>query len=162
MQRIINIVSGARRAADIQDSTLDLKGKVLDVLESIESSGTFAAFQQLDGFVDPQVFVPGVGKIQLPLQKQTARSLIEACHQAPFGKGEKTVVDVSVRNTWELNASQFELRNPSWPKYLHTITQSALQELGFDEDAMLGVRAEPYKMLLYEEGAMFKPHKEYV
>jgi hypothetical protein len=25
-----------------------------------------------------------------------------------------------------------------------------------------GIKAELYKMLLYEEGAMFKPHREYV
>ena len=144
-----------------QDSIPDLKEGLSDALDQIESSGKFAAFERLDGFVDPKVFVPGIGRIQLPLQEQTARSLIQACHQAPFGKGEQTIIDISVRNTWELNADQFELRNPTWPKYVKQITRSALKELGFDEEDMFGVRAELYKLLLYEKGAMFKPHKEY-
>jgi hypothetical protein len=145
-----------------QDSTLDLKQGLSDALGLIQSDAKFAAFDQLDGFVDPKVFVPGIGHIQLPLQEQTARSLIQACHQAPFGKGEQTIVDISVRNTWELNADQFELRSPTWAKYIKQITRSALKELGFNEDDMFGVRAEVYKLLVYEKGALFKPHKEYV
>lgn len=146
----------------LRDSLLNLKAGFLDALDSIQSSGMFAAFEQLDGFVDPEIFVPGIGSIPLPLQEQTARSLIQTCHQAPFGKGEQTVYDTSVRNTWELDANQFELRNPAWAKYIKQITRSALKELGFDEDDIFGIRAELYKLLLYEKGAMFKPHKEHV
>ena len=143
-----------------QNAILNLKERLSDILDLIQSSGKFAAFEQLDSFVDPKVFVPGIGSIRLPLQEQTARSLIQTCHQAPFGKGEQTIIDISVRNTWELDASQFELRNPAWAKYIKQITRSALKELGFDEEDMFGVRAELYKLLLYEKGAMFKPHKE--
>jgi hypothetical protein len=145
-----------------QDSILDLKEELSDTLDSIQSSGKFAAFEQLDSFVNPDVFVPGIGSIRLPLQEQAARSLIQKCHQAPFGKGEQTIIDISVRNTWELDATQFELRNPAWPKYIKQITRSALKELGFDEEDMFGIRTELYKLLLYEKGAMFKPHKENV
>lgn len=146
--------------SSLKDSLLNLKAGLSDALDSIQSSGMFAAFEQLDGFVDPEIFVPGIGSIQLPLQEPTARSLIQTCHQAPFGKGEHTIYDTSVRNTWELDANQFELRNPAWAKYIKKITRSALKELGFDEDDMFGVRAELYKLLLYEKGAMFKPHKD--
>jgi hypothetical protein len=146
----------------LQDSILDLKKELWDALDSIQSSGKFAALVQLDSFVDPEVFVPGIGNIQLPLEEQVARSLIQACHQAPFGKGEQTMIDMSVRNTWELDANQFELRNPAWPKCIKQITRSALKELGFDEEDMFGLRAELYKLLLYEKGAMFKSHKENV
>ena len=154
----------ADREPDVssQDSILDFKEELLDALNSIQSSGKFASFEQLDNFIDPEVFVPGIGSIRLPLQEQAARSLIQICHQAPFGKGEQTVVDTSVRNTWELDADKFELRNPAWAKYLKQITRSALKDLGIDEDDMFGVRAELYKLLLYETGALFKSHKENV
>jgi len=144
------------------DYILNLKEGLSDALDSIQSSGKFAAFEQLGSFVDPEIFVPGIGCIRLPLQEQTARSLIQTCHQAPFGKGDQTIIDISVRNTWELDANQFELRNPAWTKYIKQITRSALKELGFDEEDMFGIRAELYKLLLYEKGAMFKPHKENV
>jgi hypothetical protein len=139
-----------------------IKAELSRTLHSIQSSGNFAVFEQLESFVDPGLFVPGIGKIHLPLQEQTARSLVQTCHQAPFGKGEQTIIDTSVRNTWELNSNQFELQNPAWAKYVKRITRLALKELGFEEDDMFGVRAELYKLLLYEKGALFKPHKEYV
>lgn len=40
------------------------------------------------------------------------------------------------------------------------VTEKVAQDLGCVETAL--VDAQLYKMLLYEEGAMFKPHKEYV
>lgn len=155
-------MAGSDPDVSSQDSLLNVKVGLLDALDSIQSSGKFAAFEQLDSFVDPEIFVPSIGSIPLPLQEETARSLIQTCHQAPFGKGEETIYDTSVRNTWELDANQFELRNPAWAKYSKQITRSALKELGFDEEDMFGIRAELYKLLLYEKGAMFKPHKENV
>lgn len=58
-----------------------------------------------------------------------------------------------------MNPDQFELRNPKWPSVVQKVTKQVAQELGCVEPA--SVNAQLYKMLLYEEGAMFKPHKEY-
>jgi hypothetical protein len=33
--------------------------------------------------------------------------LISQCQQAPFGRGEKTVLDTEVRRVWELNPDQY-------------------------------------------------------
>ncbi len=73
--------------------------------------------------------------------------------------GSRTVVDESVRKTWQLNPDQFELRNPKWPSVMRNVTRQVAQELGCVEPA--SVNAQLYKLLLYEKGAMFKPHKEY-
>lgn len=35
-----------------------------------------------------------------------AEAIKSRANQAPFGMGERTVVDKSVRDTWELDASQ--------------------------------------------------------
>jgi hypothetical protein len=139
----------------------DVKEQLLNCLTEIQWSGSFAGFEELDDFVDPQIFVPDIGSIKLPLKEKTAKALIQKCHQAPFGKGQDTIIDMAVRNTWELNPDNFQLRNPEWDKYVKRITWMALKQLGFDEKgAAIGVRAELYKMLLYEKGALFKPHKE--
>lgn len=61
-----------------------------------------------------------------------------------------------MRKTWELNHDQFSL-SPEWQGYVNTITKRACYELGVSGDA---VTAELYKMLLYEKGAMFKPHTD--
>lgn len=41
--------------------------------------------------------------IGLPLSKVDAQKIIDASHQAPFGRGTETLVDKAVRNTWELS-----------------------------------------------------------
>lgn len=74
--------------------------------------------------------------------------------------GSRTIVDPSIRRTWQLSPDQFELRNPKWPSVVQRVTEQVAQELGCTEAG--SVNAQLYKLLLYEEGAMFKPHKEYV
>jgi hypothetical protein len=144
-----------------QLSQQDVKAQFLRSLESISPQRSFAAFGKLVDFADPQIYTSSTGRVHLPLQEQSARALIETSHRAPFGKREQTLIDTSVRNTWELSPNHFELQNPTWAKYIKKITRSAVEELGFAPDDALGVRAELYKLLLYEKGALFRPHQEY-
>ncbi|KAG9518309.1 hypothetical protein KCV07_g5717, partial [Aureobasidium melanogenum] len=116
---------------------------------------------RLDQIVDPQVRLLGIDDtpghdISIPLGSRDALKLIEAAHQAPFGKGEETIVDTSVRNTWELSPDRFSL-GEHWQPYVDSITALACSELGVKGD---GIHAELYKMLLYEKGAMFKRHAD--
>jgi hypothetical protein len=58
-------------------------------------------------------------------------------------------------------SSIFEFRNPEWEVYLSCLLEGLAKELRLD--ATPGRRefhAESYKMLLYEEGAMFKTHQD--
>jgi hypothetical protein len=82
--------------------------------------------------------------------------MIDKAHHAPYGKGSETLVDTAVRNTWELNPDQFEFGNPEWDKYIEEACACVARDLGVDSP----VSAELYKMLIYEKGAMFKPHTE--
>ncbi|KAF1958927.1 hypothetical protein CC80DRAFT_546245 [Byssothecium circinans] len=78
-----------------------------------------------------------------------------AVFSPPFGKGDRTVVDTSVRNTWELDSTQFCLANPAWKSCFSEILQRAASGLG-----LLDVTAHLHKLLLYEEGSFFKRHKD--
>lgn len=69
------------------------------------------------------------------------------------------MIDTSVRNTKELNPTQFELRNAAWAEYMIEIVAALGMELGYTQSPE-GIEAQLYKLLLYEKGAMFKPHKE--
>lgn len=109
----------------------------------------------------PRVRLLGDGPSQghdigIPLNSADAGKIISAAHQAPFGKGTETIIDTSVRNTWELNPDEFSL-SKEWQPYVNGIKDKACQELGMRSD---NVRAELYKMLLYQKGAMFKPHAD--
>ncbi|KAK4150553.1 hypothetical protein C8A00DRAFT_36858 [Chaetomidium leptoderma] len=102
------------------------------------------------------LFVHGVGDIKLPLQEDQARQLIAQSRQAPFGKGSETIVDTAVRNTWELDASQFEFRGAAWPQVLDRCVNHVANSLGIASP----ITAELYKILVYEKGAMFKAHTD--
>lgn len=138
----------------------DVNENLDKLLRNINPRGSFACSMDLrSAFVDPKITVEGVGPIQLPLNPETARAIAQACHQAPFGRGEETVIDTSVRNTWELNPAKFSITEPRWNKDLMPRVLATVQhELGVST----AFHGQLYKMLLYEKGAMFKVHREYV
>ncbi|KAL9013162.1 MAG: hypothetical protein Q9173_002136 [Seirophora scorigena] len=103
--------------------------------------------------------VHGLGIIGLPLSERGAVELRKACHQAPFGKGSETIIDTRVRNTWELNADQFEIRNQAWQAALDQTLQQVAKALGVAGDSA-GIRAELYKLLWYDDGAFFDSHTD--
>ncbi|KAF7193013.1 MICOS complex subunit MIC60 [Pseudocercospora fuligena] len=79
-------------------------------------------------------------------------------HKAPFGKGSETIVDDTVRKTWELNTNEFVVNNPYFNATVNHAVTKAMSEVGVTNLAQVGV--SPYNMLLYEPGAMFKPHTD--
>lgn len=135
--------------------------QIENALSGVQQAGSYAAFGALEEPVDPQLHVDGLGLIELPLSEKGAKFIITKCRQSPFGKGTETVVDETVRKTWQLDASQFETQNPQWEATLTKIVAKIGMELGVTAvDVEKNVKAEPYKVLLYEEGAFFKPHAE--
>ena len=69
------------------------------------------------------------------------------------------MVNQTVRKSWELSPTHFQLRNPAWQGTIQNIVKSVYQsfELSCGIDS---VRAELYKPLLYEEGALFRSHQD--
>lgn len=138
-----------------------LRTELDQCLRAIESEGSFALFEQLENPPNPGLYLKDGGLIGLPLDDHGAGLITKASHAAPFGKGEETIVDTAVRKTWELSPQDFQLQNPAWNNFVQSIVVKVSKGLGVDP-AGNGVSAELYKMLLYDEGAMFKPHQEYV
>ncbi|KAI0842867.1 hypothetical protein F5Y06DRAFT_75227 [Hypoxylon sp. FL0890] len=129
--------------------------ELLNALECIYPASSFAGSvpAMLD---DLDIFVQGIGRINIPLSEAQAKEIAVKSHQAPYGKGSETIVDTSVRNTWELNPDQFEIRAPDWQVFLDNALAYVREQLGLRSP----ISAELYKMLLYEEGAMFKAHTD--
>lgn len=136
----------------------DVKDDLCAYLQVIDK-GTFATSGLLPNASNPGLFVHGIGKIGLPLPERDATEIARVSHEAPFGKGSKTFVDPTVRRTWELNPSQFELQNPAWTSTLHEAVNRIAEELGV-MNATSSIRAELHKLLLYEPGAFFDKHRE--
>jgi hypothetical protein len=94
----------------------------------------------------------GVGTVGLPLSNSQARTVIEHCIQAPFGQGERTIVDTEVRDTWEMDASKVQFRNPGWGSFMQRVVKEVCEGLGVNIDASKP-HCEFYKLLIYETGS---------
>ena len=127
---------------------------IVATLQSVKRPGSFAA----GGTVQlpfPALQISGISeKIGLPINSLQVGKVVEKCSRAPFGRGEDTIVDTSVRNTWQLNPSQFSIGNRAWKKELKSLVGRVKTELGCD--ATQDVTCELYKLLLYEPGGFFK------
>lgn len=56
-------------------------------LEQVKTLGSFATAGRCSTVPSPGLSVEGCGFIGLPLTENTAKAIINVCHQAPFGKG---------------------------------------------------------------------------
>ena len=90
--------------------------------------------------------------IGFPLSEREAKLIEAAAIQAPFGKGTETVVDITVRDTFEINPDGFSFKNPAWAEFLQQVTKTVAEGLGFPPTRPLP-RAELYKLLLYKMGS---------
>ena len=137
-------------------SEQNYKAQIIECLNKIKGGGNFVTHQTTD-FVFPGLHVNNVGEISYPISTKQGQALIKAAHKAPFGKGHDTILDDTVRNTWEIDADQLSLHGKGWDKFLKTIINKIKPELGLEG---YSISAHLYKMLIYEKGGFFLPHKD--
>ncbi len=102
--------------------------------------------------------VTGVGPVTLPVRAPMAKKLIAAARPAHFGQGEETLLDRSVRDTWEITPEQFTIGGLDWPRLLDEVLGHVRETLGVPKGARLWV--EPHSMLVYGKGQFFLPHQD--
>lgn len=125
------------------------------------SKASFMYQNSRQEYPNPGLKIKDVGIVGLPLSSDGADTLKRASHRAPFGKGTETVVDENVRKTWQINAADISFANTRWDEWV----QKRVMLMAFDTLAILPtsrehLRAELYKLLLYEQDAHFKPHQD--
>jgi predicted 2-oxoglutarate/Fe(II)-dependent dioxygenase YbiX len=125
------------------------------ILRTVQTPGDFFAAGECALHV-PLIEVEGIGPIALPLLPAQAAQLIAAAERAPYGLGADTLVDTSVRRTWQISADRVRIRGRHWPAMLNGIVERAAMGLG----AGAGVEAELYKLLVYDEGSFFLEHRD--
>lgn len=77
---------------------------------------------------------------------------MEYLEDAPFGRGEATIVDHEVRSCLQVDASRLRIPNSSW---LNSILKTIQGQLKLGERQVV---ATCYKLLIYQKGDLFKPH----
>ncbi len=104
----------------------------------------------------PGIELDGFGQLALPLRPKHVREMIAFAETAPYGKGTRTLVDLSVRNSLEINASKLALSD-EWNAAVGEAARRSAQALGLPDDC---IQAKLYKLLIYQKGGFFLPHRD--
>jgi len=126
-----------------------------ELLGGVEQSGQFCTQGRVESSL-PALSVKGVGRIALPLLPVQMEQLIQVSEQAPYGRGEETLVDTTVRRTWQINADQMTLEGKFWTKTVNRILDEVRETLHI----RAGIEAELYKLLIYDTGSFFIRHRD--
>jgi hypothetical protein len=133
-----------------------IRQELLSTLQQLKGSGKFASIHTHD-FILPGLKVEGLGEIAFPVNELQAKALIQPAHKAPFGKGNQTIYDDKVRSAWEIDADKLSFGNPAWTKFLNKAISNIKTDLGLEDYT---IAAHLYKLLIYEKGDFFLPHKD--
>ncbi|MBX3740543.1 MAG: 2OG-Fe(II) oxygenase [Akkermansiaceae bacterium] len=134
---------------------MSASGALLEALSSITGSGNFHSAGTAPFFL-PGLHVDGIGELAFPLPPSQAEELIALAEAAPYGLGEKTILDEAVRKCWQIDASRFSFKSPQWKKFLDQTVVRIRENLGIQGK----ISAHPYKLLLYGKGGHFKAHRD--
>src|SRR5216684_581476 len=129
--------------------------KLLNSLRSIERPGDFCV-GGIREIVMPTIDIDGVGRIDFPILPVQAERLAAIAEAAPYGRGEKTVVDREVRRTWQVDSAKVRIGGRHWDKTLASLVADIALGLGVSEP----VAAEFYKLLVYDTGSFFVDHRD--
>ena len=102
--------------------------------------------------------VADVGPVTLPIRAAHAKRLIKVARPAMFGRGEETLRDATIRDTWELTPDQVRLGGADWDAHLAAALAHFRDELGLPATAEL--RAELHALLVYGKGQFFLSHQD--
>jgi hypothetical protein len=126
------------------------------VLAAVQRPGDFFVRGALEAPM-PRVEIDGAGVISFPIQHSQIQDIIKHAERAPYGRGGETILDTSVRNTWQLAPVKVRIGGKSWERSFQHILSTVTDGLGCSG---MNVSAEFYKLLIYEEGGFFLPHRD--
>src|SRR4051794_14569703 len=83
------------------------------VLSKVKQPGDFF----VSGTVEipmPRVEVEGAGTLSFPVPDAQIEAIVRRAARAPYGRGEETIVDTSVRNVWQIAPGKVKVSGKSW------------------------------------------------
>jgi hypothetical protein len=105
---------------------------------------------------DLSLAVEGFGSVKFPVTPARARKLLGLGQPARFGRGEETLSDPDVRDTWEIPK---HLVRAEWNDgMLKVILATVKEELGLPNAAEL--TADLHSLLVYEPNQFFLAHQD--
>ena len=102
---------------------------------------------------NPGLDIDGIGRVALPLTEQAAELIMSTGEQAPYGRGVDTVMDTTVRDTIQIDASNVRFRNPKWTPAIQGLVEKEVWNGLGCAPFTTPPKCEFYKLLLYKPGA---------
>ncbi len=133
------------------------RDRLARLLAGTGPAGADSAMLRLPGDV-LKLEVANLGPIQTPIRAAQAKQLIGTARPAQYGRGEDTLSDTSVRDTWEVAPDQVSIGGPTWQAHLDAALEDFCDELGLPAGARL--TAELHSLLVYGKGQFFLPHQD--
>ena len=131
--------------------------RIAELLGAIGSLGVFAA-RRTAAVDDLHLEVKGIGQLRLPISRAQALKLRRIGRPARYGKGEETLLDRRVRDTWEVPKSRVKIDRRQWNSTLLPVLGSLRADLGLPDTFRL--KAELNGLLVYGPGQFFAPHQD--
>jgi hypothetical protein len=126
------------------------------LLASVKRAGDFFVSGTIE-IPMPKVVIDGVGILSFPVPLAQTHALIKQATRAPYGQGEQTILDESIRKVWQLPPQQVQIGGKSWQASFATIRERVAAGLGCEGP---GISAELYKLLIYDQGGFFRAHRD--
>ena len=105
---------------------------------------------------DLSLEIEGFGHVKFPVTPAKARKILGLGQPAQFGRGERTLTDPAVRDTWEIPK---HLVRAAWnDATLKVILATVKEELGLPTAAEL--TADLHSLLVYEPNQFFLAHQD--
>ncbi len=128
-----------------------------DLLRDVKGGGSFST-RRTAPIGDLSIEVRGVGPLRLPVPAAQAKDLRLIARPARYGKGEDTLLDRRVRDTWEIARSRVSIDARRWANTLGPMLRLVRDDLGLPPSASLD--ADLHSMLVYEPGQFFAAHQD--
>jgi hypothetical protein len=126
------------------------------VLSDVKQPGDFFVCGAVE-MPMPRVEVEGAGTLSFPVPDAQIAAIVRRAARAPYGRGQETIVDTSVRKVWQIAPGKVEISGKSWAANFETILSKVKAGLGCDGAS---VSVELYKLLVYDRGGFFLPHRD--
>ena len=105
----------------------------------------------------PRIQVEGVGTLSFPIPHSQIEAMVHQATQAPYGRGQETIVDTAIRNVWQISPNAVNIGAKSWETTFNNILSKVTTGLGCPDST---ISAELYKLLIYETGGFFLAHRD--
>ncbi|KAJ3484093.1 hypothetical protein NLI96_g5882 [Meripilus lineatus] len=104
----------------------DIRSGLEEALSTrLDFIGAFSFSKTFTDAPNPSLDIQGLGTIGVPLSNHDAEAIKSMAEQAPFGMGAKSVIDKTVRDTWEIDAKLITFGNPRWTDFMQNSVKQA-------------------------------------